>query len=325
MRLTPAANRPATSPGRIALAAGRDCRAAMTPEQWERIKQIFDAALDQAPRDRAVFVQSSCGEDSAIRSEVERLLADHERASGFLEPPSHGSGRFALSGSQISGTEAELTGQNISHYQILAKLGEGGMGIVYRAFDSQLLRPVAVKVLSHTALADPESNRRFLREARAASALNHPNIAHVYEVGEAGSMRFIVMEHIEGRTLAATIREGPLDFNRVLDFGLQAADAMAEAHEHGVIHRDIKPSNMMITPRRQLKILDFGLAKVHSSHRTDEGSEASLTSAGVVMGTTRYMSPEQVLGHDLDQRTDIFSLGLVFYEMATGHQAFAGG
>ncbi len=153
----------------------------MTPEQWERIKQIFDATLDQAPCDRAVFVQSSCGEDSAIRSEVERLLADHERASGFLEPPSHGSGRFALSGSQISGTEAELTGQNISHYQILAKLGEGGMGIVYRAFDRQLLRPVAVKVLSHTALADPESNRRFLREARAASALNHPNIAHVYE------------------------------------------------------------------------------------------------------------------------------------------------
>jgi len=191
----------------------------MTPEQWERIKQIFDATLDQAPCDRAVFVQSSCGEDSAIRSEVERLLADHERASGFLEPPSHGSGRFALSGSQISGTEAELTGQNISHYQILAKLGEGGMGIVYRAFDRQLLRPVAVKVLSHTALADPESNRRFLREARAASALNHPNIAHVYEVAEAGSMRFIVMEHIEGRTLTATIREGPLDFNRVLSFG----------------------------------------------------------------------------------------------------------
>ncbi len=180
------------------------------------------------------------------RKQVERLLTDHERASGFLEPPSHGSGRFALSGSQISGTEAELTGQNISHYQILAKLGEGGMGIVYRAFDTQLLRPVAVKVLSHTALADPQSNRRFLREARAASAMNHPNIAHVYEVAEAGSMRFIVMEHIEGRTLTATIREGPLDFNRVLDFGLQACrrygrSARARGHSPGhqaVQHND---------------------------------------------------------------------------------------
>src|SRR6266566_4949496 len=184
----------------------------------------------------------------------------------------------------------------------------------HRAFYTQLLRPVAVKVLSPTALADPESNTRLLREARAASALNHPHIAHVYEIGEAGNVRFIVMEHIEGRTLAATIREAPLDFARVLDFGLQAADAMAEAHEHGIIHRDVKPSNIMITMRGPLKILDFGLAKVDSKPR-DEASQASLTSPGVVMGTTRYMSPEQVLGHDVDQRTDIFSLGLVFYEM----------
>jgi len=299
----------------------------MTPHEWERIKQIFDAALAETPGNRAAFLQSNCGDDSAIRSEVERLLAAHESASAFLEPPSHGSDRFALSGSQISGTEAPLTGQKISHYEIVAKLGEGGMGIVYRAFDTQLLRPVALKVLSHNALADPESNRRFLREARAASALNHPNIAHVYEVGEADGTRFIVMEHIEGRTLAATIREGPLDFARVLDLGVQAADALAEAHERGIIHRDVKPSNVMITPRGQLKILDFGLAKINSKPAHQEASfiDRSLTRPGIVMGTTRYMSPEQVLGHDVDQRTDIFSLGIVFYEMVTGHQAFAGG
>src|SRR6266516_7165430 len=200
------------------------------------------------------------------------------------------------------------------------------MGIVYRAFDTHLLRPVALKVLSPTALADPEGNTRLLREARAASALNHPHIAHVYEVGEAGGVRFIVMEHIEGRTLATMIREAPLDFARVLDFTLQAADAMAEAHEHGIIHRDLKPSNIMITPRGQLKILDFGLAKVHRQQRDEQRdfADPSLSRPGLVLGTTRYMSPEQVLGHDVDQRSDIFSLGLVFYEMVTGHQAFSG-
>src|SRR6266566_6475019 len=197
----------------------------------------------------------------------------------------------------------------------------------HRAFYTQLLRPVAVKVLSPTALADPESNRRFLREARAASALNHSHIAHVYEIGEAGNVRFIVMEHIEGRTLAAMIREAPLDLTRVLDLGLQAAEAMAEAHEHGVIHRDLKPSNIMITPRGQLKILDFGLAKVHPLQPDEQQDVAdpSLSRPGLVIGTTRYMSPEQVLGQDVDQRSDIFSLGLVFYEMVTGYQAFSGG
>src|SRR5207249_792227 len=311
--------------GRPGVAARRDRGTSMTPQECERVKQIFDLALAEPPADRARFLQTQCGEDSDIRSEVERLLREHERASGFLELPSHGSGRFALSGSEISG-EAPLAGQTLSHYEIQAKLGEGGMGIVYRAFDTQLLRPVAVKVLSPSALADPESNRRFLREARAASALNHSHIAHVYAIGEAGNVRFIVMEHIEGRTLAATIREAPLDFARVLDFTLQAADAMAEAHEHGIIHRDLKPSNIMITPRGQLKILDFGLAKVHPQQAEQRDfADPSLSRTGLVMGTTRYMSPEQVLGHDVDQRSDIFSLGLVFYEMVTGYPAFSGG
>src|SRR5438094_29323 len=234
----------------------------MTPDEWERIKEVFDAALVEAPANRKAFLQAHCGDDTVIRNEVERLLAEHERASAFMDPPPPDEDRFALSGSQSVRTEARLIGQTISHYQILAKLGEGGMGIVYRAFDTQLLRPVAFKVLRHSSVADPESNRRFLREARAASALNHPNIAHVYEAGEAGDTPFIVMEHIDGRTLRSVLRDPPLDFARVLDFGLQSADAIAEAHERGIVHRDIKPSNIMITQRDQLKILDFGLAQV---------------------------------------------------------------
>ena len=296
----------------------------MTPDEWERIKEVFDAALVEALANREAFLQAHCGEDTAIRNEVERLLAEHERASAFMDPPQPDEDRFALSGSQSVRTEARLIGQTISHYQILAKLGEGGMGIVYRAFDTQLLRPVAFKVLRHSAVADPESNRRFLREARAASALNHPNIAHVYEAGEAGDTPFIVMEHIDGRTLRSVLRDPPLDFARVLDLCLQSADAIAEAHEHGIIHRDIKPSNIMITPRDQLKILDFGLAKVEPTPEGPFSADRSLTGCGIVMGSIRYMSPEQVLGHDVDQRTDIFSLGLVFYEMMTGRHAFDG-
>src|SRR2546427_12412825 len=181
----------------------------MTPEEWERVKQIFDGALAEAPADRAAFVQSKCGEDSYIRSEVERLLAEHERASGFLEPPSHG-GRFALSGSQISSMEAPLTGQNLSHYQILKRLGEGGMGIVYLARNTVLDGLVALKILPADLAAEASRMRRFIEEAKAASALNHPNIATIYEFRNVEDLHLIAMEYVEGQTLKETIAGRPL-------------------------------------------------------------------------------------------------------------------
>jgi len=299
----------------------------MTPDQWQRIKETFEAALAEAPADRAGFLQSSCSQGTVIRSEVERLLAEQERAPGFLDAASAGPERFALSDSQIISTESPLIGQNISHYQILAKLGEGGMGIVYRAFDTKLRRTVAMKVLSPGRIgnADDDSNTRLIREARAASALNHPNVAHVYEIGETDELKFIVMEYVEGRTLRDMLKESRFDHGQVIDIASQIAEGLAEAHAHGVVHRDVKPGNIMLNSKGRVKILDFGLAKLSRSNLHIAGSgEDSLSMPGALIGTLRYMAPEQVLGRSADQRSDIFSLGAVLYEMAAGRPLFEG-
>ncbi|HLN00897.1 MAG TPA: protein kinase [Bryobacteraceae bacterium] len=223
--------------------------------------------------------------------------------------------------------EAALnSGDNIGHYRIVSRLGEGGMGEVYLATDTRLDRNVALKVLPPAMAQDRSRMERFEREAKAASALNHPNVAHIYEIGEDGGIQYLAMEFIEGSPLEKRIDGKPLAVHEISDIGAQIADALDAAHAKGIVHRDIKPANVMITPRGHVKVLDFGLAKVvTASHgQSQTQMETRVSAAGMLLGTVQYMSPEQALGHEVDHRSDIFSLGVVLYQMATGRVPFAG-
>jgi len=221
--------------------------------------------------------------------------------------------------------EDTLTGRTLGHYQILAELGRGGMGVVYRARDLRLDRLVALKALPGDATGDPEKLRRFVKEAKAASALQHPNVAPIYEIGDADGVHYIAMELVEGGTLAEKIDRQPLEMTELLEIAVQVAGALDEAHTRGIVHRDIKPRNIMFTARGQAKVMDFGLAKV-SRTNTPAGDEATvtMTSPGLILGTVQYMSPEQALGRDVDERSDIFSLGVVLYQMVTARLPFRG-
>jgi serine/threonine protein kinase len=293
----------------------------MTPERWHQIEQICERALKRQVSERAAFLKEACGGDEALRQQVDRLLAHEQTAKSFLEAPALEMSAKAMA----EEPDQALVGRQIGAYKITSLLGAGGMGEVYRAEDTRLGRSVAVKVLPEEMAQDQERLHRFVREARAASALNHANVAHIYEIGQSDGLHFIAMEYVEGQSLAQKMSGKPLDLAEILEVGIQVADALEEAHRKGITHRDIKSANLMKTPTGQVKVLDFGLAKITRREGEAAGSDVSTsiqTAPGRILGTLRYMSPEQVLGKELDARTDLFSLGVVLYEMTTGRQPF---
>ena len=280
----------------------------MEAEVWKKVEELFRAAQALPPERRAEFLEQACPDDAQIRAEVQSLLDATPSAESFLES------------SPIA--SALTAGAKLGHFEILGLLGRGGMGEVYRARDSRLRRDVAIKVLPLSFARDPDRIARFEREARAASALNHPNIVAVHDIGHENSTYWIVSELIDGQTLRRTIDRGPLAARKAIEIGVQIAEGLAAAHTGGIVHRDLKPGNIMVTHSGRVKILDFGLAK--REHLPADSSTRELTTEGTVLGTAGYMSPEQVRGEDVDYRSDMFSFGVILYEMLAGKQAFSG-
>jgi eukaryotic-like serine/threonine-protein kinase len=294
-------------------------------QRWQRVKEIFEGALERRGAEREDFLNRECDGQAALREEVDSLLRSYEVAGSFMETPA-----VAQAAGSLAGTEQKLTaGQRVKHYKIVNLIGEGGMGEVYLATDTILGRRVALKVLPSFVSNDPDRLRRFTQEARAASRLSHPNVCMVHEIGETDDGRpFITMEYVEGLTLRQRMKSQSMKLGDVLDIAIQIAEGLTAAHEAGIVHRDIKPENIMIRPEGYVKILDFGLAKLTERHKDAMHVTRSTllfdSSPGTVIGTAAYMSPEQARGVAVDERTDIWGLGVVLYEMASGNPPFTG-
>ena len=284
----------------------------MTPERWQEIRDVLEKALELAPDERSAFLDRACSSDPSLRHEVDTLIASSDDVrSSFL---------------QSSTLRVTLTsGTKLGDYEVKSMLGSGGMGEVYRARDSRLGRDVAIKVLPSFLSSDSDRLRRFEQEARAAAALNHPNILAVFQMGKYEGTPYLVSELLEGETLREQIKRGRLSVRKTIEYGVQIARGLAAAHEKGIVHRDLKPENLFVTKDGRVKILDFGLAKLTQPQSSSENSALTFTEgteAGVVMGTVGYMSPEQVRGQAVDHRADIFAFGAILYEMLAGKRAF---
>src|SRR5262245_24306471 len=297
----------------------------MKSERWRQIEELCQAALDRTEEQRASFLDARCAGDEALRREVESLLRYQEPANNFIEAPA-----LEVAAKVVAGDQARpLISEQISHYRTLSLLGTGGMGKVYLAEDINLNRRVALKLLPSEFTRNADRVRRFKQEARALSTLNHPNIVTIYEIGEVEDTHYIATEFIDGQTLRQQMNNEMISLRDAIDVATQVASALAVAHDSGVVHRDIKPENIMVRKDGLVKVLDFGLAKLAEAEADDTDTsalknEAVGTETGALMGTVRYMSPEQARGLALDARSDIFSLGVVLHEMLSGESPFTG-
>ncbi|PWT92997.1 MAG: hypothetical protein C5B55_05320 [Blastocatellia bacterium] len=290
-----------------------------TPERWQEIYRIFAATLELEPSERSRFLDQVCANDEELRREVQSLL-DHDSTSSLM----HGSPVEDVTRLFAKSDLALREKKNIGPYQIVRSIGAGGMGHVYLAVDGRLKRRVAVKLLSFYDASEGERLRRFRQEALTASALNHPNILTIYEVGEFEGNNFIVTEFVEGETILNRLQSGPIPLDTSIEIATQVASALAAAHQAGIVHRDVKPANIMVRPDGLVKVLDFGIAKYAQPDGGEQQVDTLLTNPGSVVGTAAYMSPEQARGYPVDPRTDIWSLGVVLYEMVTGQRPFQG-
>jgi len=299
----------------------------MEPERWQQIERIYNSALEIEPGRRKTFIAEACEGDESLRKEIESLLEHQSESENFIESSAVEVAARLAANSMKSNSTSSLVDKVVSHYRIVRKLASGGMGVVYKAKDSHLDRFVAIKVLPPERVADPERKARFVQEAKAASALNHPNIITVHDIDEQDGVDFIVMEYVTGKTLDEIIPRKGMKLGDALKYAVQISDALSRAHGAGIIHRDLKPGNIMVDEHGQVKVLDFGLAKLTETAFLGEDESTRMlptTDAGTIVGTVAYMSPEQAEGRALDARSDIFSFGTMFYEMLTGQRAFRG-
>jgi serine/threonine protein kinase/tetratricopeptide (TPR) repeat protein len=292
----------------------------MHSERWQSCAEIFNAAVEQPPNERAAFLDRSCDGDEALRRKVELLLKYHDTSGDFIKSPA-----FEVAPELLVGDPESLIGQHLGCYRVEAVAGVGGMGVVYLASDERLGRKVALKLLPESMVANEAELRRLECEARTASALNHPNIVTIHEIGEVNSTHYVATEFIEGTTLRERMKNGSIPLDEALDIATQVASALCAAHRAGIVHRDIKPENIMLRPDGYVKVLDFGIAKLmryETLGTTTLTGVQPATQQGVIVGTTRYMSPEQTMAQAVDARSDIWSLGVVLYEMVTGRAPF---